>query len=65
MALPSFLYRNPQEVLERKQEMEARKSCVGCAHTFILEFKNGFEIGCDKDRKFGRRCELYFKRKGV
>lgn len=58
-ALPSWMYRNPEEVLERKQESEARRSCVGCVHGFTIQFKNGPAMGCDKNKKYGRRCELY------
>lgn len=57
--LPSWMYRNPQDVLERKQEMEQRKSCFGCIHGFKMEFKSGVGYGCDKHRKYGKRCELY------
>ncbi len=58
-ALPSWMYRNPEEVLERKQESEARRSCVGCVHSFAIEFKSGRAMGCDKNRKYGVRCDLY------
>lgn len=58
-ALPAWMYRNPEEVLERKQESEARRSCVGCVHGFTIQFKNGPAMGCDKNKKYGRRCELY------
>ena len=59
-ALPKWMYRNPEEVLERKQEAELRKSCVGCMHGFKMEFSGGKTAnGCDKNRRYGRRCELY------
>jgi len=59
MALPFYQYRDPEEVLERKQEAELRKSCVGCVHGFKMEFAGGVANGCDKNRRYGRRCELY------
>lgn len=59
MALPRYLYANPQDVLEWKQEYERRKSCLGCVHGFTIQFKNGTAMGCDKNKKYGRRCELY------
>lgn len=58
-ALPHYLYRDPADVLERKQEMEARMSCSGCIHSFKMEFKSGAEMGCDKNRRYGKRCKLY------
>lgn len=59
MALPHWQYKNPQDVLEWKQEYEKRKSCVGCMHGFKMEFKSGVAMGCDMSRRYGRRCELY------
>lgn len=47
-ALPSWMYRNPEEVLERKQESEARRSCVGCVHSFAIEFKAVGQWGVTK-----------------
>ena len=58
-ALPKWMYKNPEEVLERKQEAELRKSCIGYVHGFKMEFKSGVAMGCDKNRKYGKRCELY------
>lgn len=58
-ALPRHMYRDPSEVLERKQEAELRKSCVGCMHGFKMEFHASVANGCDKGRRFGRRCELF------
>ncbi len=58
-ALPRWMYRNPEEVLERKQEAALRKSCIGCVHGFKMEFEKSSANGCDKGRRFGKRCELY------
>lgn len=59
-ALPHYQYRNPEEVLERKQEAELRKSCIGCVHGFKMEFANGVTAnGCSKHKLYGRRCQLY------
>lgn len=60
MALPAWMYKDPSDVLQSKQEARIRKSCDGCIHAFALGFKNGsVSNGCDKGKKFGRRCELY------
>ncbi len=58
-ALPSWMYKNPQDVLEQKQEYELKRSCIGCIHSFKIEFKSGSAMGCDKRRRYGRRCEFY------
>lgn len=59
-ALPSHMYADPQEVLERKQEHELRKSCIGCIHGFKMEFAKGvIANGCSKGKPYGRRCKLY------
>lgn len=57
--LPSWMYRNPEEVLERKQETELRKSCAGCVHAIEYEFKYSKQKICDKGKSYGRRCKLY------
>ena len=59
MALPAYLYRNPMEVLEQKQERELKRSCVGCVHVFQVEFKGVAESACNKGKVFGKRCKLY------
>lgn len=58
-ALPSYFYRDPSEVLERKQEAAIKKSCVGCVHSFAIEFVSGIAHGCNMRRKYGSRCEHY------
>lgn len=58
-ALPSYMYRNPEEVLERKQEHELRKSCAGCIYGFEIMFKSGSAMGCNKNKLYGRRCNLF------
>lgn len=59
MALPRYMYGDPMDVLEQKQEREARQSCVGCMHGFKMEFKSGIEMGCEKNRRWRRRCKFY------
>lgn len=58
-ALPRYMYKNPCDVLEQKQQHELRKSCVGCAHSFRMQFKKGVEMGCEKGRRYGKRCKYY------
>ena len=62
-ALPSYMYGNPQDVLERKQESAIKRSCIGCVHGFSMQFKSGTAHGCSKHKRYGRRCELYSDRK--
>lgn len=62
-ALPSWQYKNPCDVLENKQEYERRKSCVGCKHSFALEFKSGIHNGCNQGKVFGKRCKLFDEKK--
>lgn len=57
--LPAYMYKNPMDILEQKQERELKKSCKGCAHVFQVEFKGAAESGCNKGRVFGKRCKLY------
>lgn len=59
MALPSFYYKNPMDVLEQKQEHELRKSCAGCIHGFEIMFKSGAEKGCNLGKMHGKRCSLF------
>lgn len=59
MALPNYLYRDPCDVLEQKQERELRMSCSGCVNSFKMEVAGSIEQGCSKGNKFGRRCNLY------
>lgn len=58
-ALPSYMYRNPCDVLELKQEYLRRKSCVGCVHAFRVEITGSIEMGCNKGKRYGKRCKLY------
>lgn len=57
--LPSWMYKDPCDVLERKQENELRKSCTGCAYGFEIMFKSGPANGCEKGKKYGKRCILF------
>ena len=58
-ALPSYMYRNPCDVLELKQEYLRRKSCVGCIYAFRVEIIGSIEMGCNKGKRYGKRCKLY------
>lgn len=57
--LPYWMYKNPCDVLEMKQAHELKKTCVGCVHSFKMQFKNVVENGCDKGRRYGKRCKYY------
>lgn len=57
--LPSYMYCDPMLVLERKQENELKRSCLGCVHVFHVEFKGAAESGCNKGKVFGKRCKLF------
>jgi len=63
MALPSYQYRDPMIVLQQKQENELRRSCAGCVHAYLVEFKGSKESGCNKGKVFGKRCNLYREKK--
>lgn len=58
-ALPSWMYQNPEKVLENKQERIIRKSCEGCSHLFAMEFDGEVLAGCEQGKKVWRRCKLY------
>lgn len=62
-ALPSYMYRNPEEVLERKQEYEFRKSCTGCVHAYEVMFGSLLAKACNKGKRYGKRCNLYREKK--
>ena len=58
--LPAYMYKDPSEVLERKQEAAIKKSCLGCIHGFSMEFASRMVAhGCEKNRRYGKRCEIY------
>lgn len=63
MALHSYLYKNPMDVLEQKQERELRKSCTGCIHGFKIMFNSGPAMGCNKGKLYGKRCILFQEEK--
>lgn len=59
MALPHYQYRDPCDVLERKQNAALKKTCYGCIYEFKMAFQSSVVMGCDKNKKHGRKCELY------
>lgn len=59
MALPSFYYKNPMDVLDQKQQSALKRSCVGCAHAFEIMFNSGPAMGCNKGKLYGKRCILF------
>lgn len=61
--LPAYMYRDPCEVLQQKQERELRRSCAGCVHAYRVEIGGSAENGCNKGRVFGKRCNLYREKK--
>lgn len=58
-ALPSWMYQNPETVLENKQERLIRKTCQGCAYLFAMAFDDEILPCCEKGNNVGRRCKLY------
>lgn len=67
MALDSFMYEDPANVLQRKQELEAKKTkaCGDCIHKRSMEFRGEVGNFCEfKRHVYGRRCELYETKKG-
>ena len=62
MALDSWMYQNPERVLERKQEDAARKhrQCGNCVHHKTIEFKGETLHGCELRRHtYGKRCDQF------
>lgn len=57
--LPAHTYRDPMLVLEQKQENELKRSCNGCVNVFDVRFKGSVEKGCNKGKRYGKRCRLY------
>jgi hypothetical protein len=59
MAIDSYRYRDPLEVLIAKES----RTCKGCAHEVCAEFRIGGQKrvykSCSKSRKHGRRCRQY------
>ena len=66
MALDSYMYSNPEFVLQRKQELEARKikGCTGCKHHKTMDFRGDLLHRCDiKPRGFGTaNCQQYTRK---
>jgi len=61
MAIPSYMYGNPETVLSNKQQHKLKKSCAGCVFSFKIELAGVVQNGCEKGNKFGRRCKSYKK----
>ena len=62
MALDSYMYGDPEKVLIRKQEIEAKKAkaCGECIHKRSVEFRGEVGHFCEfKRHVYGKRCELY------
>jgi len=62
MALDSWLYGDPEWVLIRKQEEEARKNqqCGKCVHRAELPLEQKVVVFCSKKfQTYGFRCHLY------
>lgn len=60
--LDSWMYGDPERILERKQETELRKvkACGDCIHKRGVEFRGEMGYFCAfKKHVYGRRCELY------
>ena len=62
MALDSYMYGNPERVLERRQEEEARRhrACGQCVHKQVLELDGKTLYACSKGREYGtQKCKLF------
>ena len=62
MAFDAYLYGNPETVLERKQEIEAKqaRACGQCIHKRSVEYRGEVGHFCEfKRHVYGKRCELY------
>lgn len=63
MALASPKYRDPVDVLERKEEGRPIRSCAGCLFLFLTEDWQGRRVlKCRQDMEVGQRCKLYEER---
>ena len=63
-ALPHWHYRDPAEVLQRKQENKERKSCNGCSFEDEILMAGKPEKYCLHGNRHGKRCN-FFKLKDV
>jgi len=67
MALPSYYYQDPMDVLDQKQQRELKKSCTGCAQEFEIVFKSSLgdvsKKGCNLGKLYGKRCVLFQEKK--
>lgn len=64
MTLDSWLYGNPESVLQAKQErqLKRKQSCAGCINLRSIEFNGDVVIACALKRTaIVRRCEFYKK----
>lgn len=55
MALEGWMYRDPLEVLMRKESM----SCKGCRHHQVVRAFGQDVASCAKRKKLGNRCREY------
>ena len=61
MAIDAWMYGDPEKVLIRKQEEEARRhrACGQCVHKQVLALEGKTLYDCSKGRDYGWRCKSY------
>lgn len=62
--LQHWHYRDPQYVLERKQETAIAKSCSGCVHLIEHDVFDAISAYCQRGKEKLHRCNLYDKSTG-
>lgn len=67
MALDAWMYRDPMEVVmrrqeaaaqrrKRKQEGDVKRCCAGCVHEALLHMPAGDVGRCELGHRYGWRC---------
>ena len=62
MSMESWMYGDPEKVLERKQQIEAAKhrNCGRCVHKLVFETERETLFGCGKGREYGTpKCKFF------
>lgn len=61
MTMDAWMYGDPEKVLIRKQEEEARRhrACGQCVHKQVIPLEGKTLFDCSKGRDYGWRCKSY------
>lgn len=64
--MESWEYADPLFVAIRREAIRTRRArtCEKCIHSVTVKMKNETHHVCDKNRRYGRVCNLYIDKSG-